>query len=79
MARLLKTTNQAKSHETAAMSVLAIVQARTSSSRLPGKVLLPIGTKPMVLYQLDRLQNCSRIDTVVLATSDQSSDDPLAV
>ncbi|MAU77326.1 MAG: glutamate-1-semialdehyde aminotransferase [Crocinitomicaceae bacterium] len=60
------------------MSVLAIVQARTSSSRLPGKVLLPIGTKPMVLYQLDRLQNCSRIDTVVLATSDQSSDDTLA-
>ena len=60
------------------MSVLAIVQARTSSSRLPGKVLLPIGTKPMVLYQLDRLQACNRIDRIVLATSDQSSDDTLA-
>lgn len=59
------------------MSVLAIVQARTSSSRLPGKVLLPIGTKPMVLYLLNRLQRSSGIDRLVLATSDQSSDDPL--
>ena len=41
------------------MTTLAIVQARTSSSRLPGKVLLPIGEKPMVLYQLERLQRCS--------------------
>jgi len=60
------------------MTVLAIVQARTSSSRLPGKVLLPIGKKPMVLYQLDRLQRCTRIDRVVLATSVHSSDDTLA-
>ena len=60
------------------MSTLAIVQARTSSSRLPGKVLLPIGTKPMVLYQLDRLKRCTRIDRVVLATSYHSSDDTLA-
>ena len=60
------------------MSTLAIVQARTSSSRLPGKVLLPIGTKPMVLYQLDRLHRSTRIDRVVLATSDHSSDDFLA-
>ena len=60
------------------MSTLAIVQARTSSSRLPSKVLLPIGTKPMVLYQLERLQRCTRLDRLVLATSDDSSDDLLA-
>jgi len=60
------------------MSTLAIVQARISSSRLPGKVLLPIGTKPMVLYQLDRLQRCTQIDRVVLATSVHRSDDTLA-
>ena len=53
------------------MTVIAIVQARTSSSRLPGKVMMPIGTKPMVLYQLDRLQRCTQIDRVVLATSVQ--------
>ena len=60
------------------MTTLAIVQARTSSSRLPGKVLLPIGDKPMVLYQLERLKRCRRIDRLVLATSDHSSDDTLA-
>ncbi len=60
------------------MTTLAIVQARTSSSRLPGKVLLPIGEKPMVLYQLERLKRCRRLDRLVLATSDHSSDDILA-
>ena len=59
------------------MTTLAIVQARTSSSRLPGKVLLPIGRKPMVLYQLERLQRCKRLDRLVLATSNHSSDDNL--
>ena len=60
------------------MCTLAIVQVRTSSSRLPSKVLLPIGAKPMVLYQLERLQRCTRLDRLVLATSDDSSDDFLA-
>ena len=60
------------------MSILAIVQARTSSSRLPEKVLLPIGIKPMVIYQLERLQRCTCLDRLVLATSAHSSDDRLA-
>lgn len=60
------------------MSTLAIVQARTSSSRLPGKVLTQIGAKPMVLYQLERLKRCTRVDRLVLATSDDISDDILA-
>ena len=48
-----------------------IVQARTSSSRLPGKVLQPT-VKPMVIYQLDRLKRCTRIDRVVLGFSHQT-------
>ncbi|WP_413295639.1 aminotransferase class III-fold pyridoxal phosphate-dependent enzyme [Synechococcus sp. MIT S9452] len=60
------------------MTILAIVQARTSSSRLPSKVLLPMGAKPMVVYQLERLKRCTRVDRLVLATSDDSSDDLLA-
>lgn len=60
------------------MTTLAIVQARTSSSRLPGKVLLPIGAKPMVLFQLERLRRCRRLDRLVLATSVHTSDDTLA-
>jgi glutamate-1-semialdehyde 2,1-aminomutase len=60
------------------MTTLAIVQARTSSSRLPGKVLLPIGGRAMVLHQLQRLRRCRRLDRLVVATSIHSSDDTLA-
>ena len=60
------------------MTTVAIVQARSSSSRLPGKVLLPIGAKPMILHQLQRLRRCRRLDRLVLATSDDNSDDTLA-
>ncbi len=59
------------------MTTLGIVQARTSSTRLPGKVLLPIGGVPMVVYQLERLRRCQSLDFLVLATSNHSSDDDL--
>jgi glutamate-1-semialdehyde 2,1-aminomutase len=59
------------------MTTLAILQARTSSSRLPGKVLLPLMGTPMILFQLDRLRRCNRIDRFVLATSKDPSDDGL--
>ncbi len=55
---------------------LVIVQARTTSTRLPRKVLLPIGDRPMVLHVLER---AARIGPpVVVATSSDPSDDELA-
>lgn len=57
--------------------VLAILQARVSSSRLPGKVLLPILGKPMLQHQLERLATAGMIDKLVVATSDWESDEPL--
>lgn len=60
------------------MSVVAILQARTSSSRLPGKVLLPIIGQPMILQQVDRLARCETLDRLVVATSRDESDDILA-
>lgn len=57
---------------------LAILQARTSSSRLPGKVLSPILGRPMILHQLDRLKRAKTLDGIVVATSDDPSDDALA-
>ncbi len=60
------------------INTIAILQARTSSSRLPGKVLLPIIGKPMILHQLDRVIRSSSIDKLVVATSVDSSDDNLA-
>ena len=59
------------------MNVLGILQARTSSSRLPGKVFLPILGKPMLALQLERLQRCSTLDKLIVATSDDVSDDAL--
>jgi spore coat polysaccharide biosynthesis protein SpsF len=58
--------------------ILAILQARTSSSRLPGKVLLPLAGAPMILRQIERVGRCARIDQLVVATSDDPSDDELA-
>lgn len=58
--------------------ILAIVQARVSSSRLPGKVLLPILDKPMLQLHLERLSRLNLADELIVATSDEVSDDPLA-
>ncbi len=58
--------------------ILCIVQARSSSSRLPGKVLKPILGKPMILHELERLRRSKRIDKIVLATSQDDSDNILA-
>lgn len=59
------------------MKVVATVQARTSSSRLPGKVLRPILGKPMLALQVERIQRSRLIDEVVIATSDKPQDDPI--
>ena len=55
--------------------ILGILQARSSSSRLPQKVLKPILSKPMLLHQIERIQNSKRIDKLVVATSNDKSDD----
>ena len=59
------------------MTTIAIVQARTSSSRLPGKVLMPIQGVPLILFQLERLRQCNHIDRLILAAS-KDRDDSLA-
>jgi spore coat polysaccharide biosynthesis protein SpsF len=56
---------------------IAILQARTSSSRLPNKVLEEISGVPMILRQIDRIAKAKRINKLIVATSDDSSDDAL--
>lgn len=48
------------------------------SSRLPGKVLLDLGGRPLVLQLLSRLARTTRIDEIVVATSESPTDDQLA-
>jgi spore coat polysaccharide biosynthesis protein SpsF len=56
---------------------LAILQARMSSSRLPGKVLEPILGTPLILRAIERISRAKELDGVILATSVDASDDPL--
>ena len=55
-----------------------IVAARTGSSRLPGKVLRPLGGRPMILFLLDRLRASRLAEMPVLATTTLPGDDELA-
>jgi spore coat polysaccharide biosynthesis protein SpsF len=57
--------------------ILAILQARSTSSRLPGKALLPLAGAPMILRQIERIRRSRRIDRLVVATSAEASDDQL--
>ena len=58
--------------------ILAILQARTTSTRLPGKVLLPLAGAPSMQRQIERIGRSELIDRLVVATSTDPSDDPVA-
>ena len=60
------------------MKIVAIVQARMGSSRLPGKVLKLINGIPVIELLLLRLSKSKLIDQIVLATSNTDTDIPLA-
>lgn len=55
--------------------IVVIVQARMSSSRLPGKVLLPVLGRPLLVRMIERLQQCQTPFTTVVATSTDPADD----
>lgn len=57
--------------------MLAILQARTSSTRLPGKVLKRILGRPMLWHHIERIKKAANLDDIVVATSDQSEDDAI--
>lgn len=57
--------------------ILAILQARMSSTRLPGKVLMDMLGEPMMMRQIERISRSRRIDRLVVATSDSPSDDAI--
>lgn len=58
--------------------VVAVVQARMTSSRLPGKVLEDLGGEPVLRRVLGRLAGAVEVQEVVVATSDDPSDDAVA-
>ena len=57
--------------------VTAIIQARMSSTRLPGKVLLKVMGRSLLSYQIERLRFSKMIDKIIIATSVNREDDPI--
>lgn len=60
------------------MKVVATIEARTGSSRLPKKVLKPILGEPMLARIIERVKRSRRIDEVVVATTDRDEDGVIA-
>ncbi len=60
------------------MRIVCFIEARMRSTRLPGKVLLPILGKPMLALMIERLRRARTIDDIVIATVDDPADDPIA-
>src|SRR5215471_19496264 len=58
--------------------MFALIQARMSSRRLPGKVLMEVGGRPMLAWLVERLRCCARLSGFAIATSTDRSDDSIA-
>jgi len=59
------------------MNIVAIVQARMGSTRLPGKVLMDLGGKTVLARVVSRLRRTTRVDQIVVATTDSAADDAI--
>lgn len=59
------------------MKTVVIVQARMTSSRLPGKILLPVLGKPLLEHQIERLRRFRLADEIVIATTINADDQPI--
>jgi len=60
------------------MTTVAVIQARTGSTRFPGKVLAPLLGRPMLAHVVERVALATLVDRVVVATTDRAVDDPVA-
>ncbi|SOC16699.1 cytidylyltransferase domain-containing protein [Thalassospira xiamenensis] len=59
------------------MKIFATIEARMNSSRLPGKVMMPVLNRPMIGYLIDRLKAVPSLDGIVLATTTNEVDNIL--
>ena len=56
----------------------AVLQARMTCTRMPGKVMAPLAGEPMIWRQIERLRRCRGLSRIIVATSTETSDDALA-
>jgi len=58
--------------------IVATIEARMTSSRLPGKVLMPCLGRPMLELMIERVRRVSLLDGIVICTTTNAADDPIA-
>lgn len=56
------------------MKIVAIIQARMGSTRLPGKTLMPLAGKPMLVRVVERVSRAKQLDDLVVATTESPMD-----
>ncbi len=59
------------------MKIVGTIEARMGSTRLPGKVLLPLGGKPVLERLIERVSRSRYLDKIVVATTTKDSDQPI--
>lgn len=60
------------------MKTVAIIQARMGSTRLPGKVMLPLDGSHILTHDIQRVRKADTVDEVIVATSRKTADDIVA-
>ncbi|MBJ7596050.1 MAG: glycosyltransferase family protein [Candidatus Dormibacteraeota bacterium] len=60
------------------MTTVAVIQARTGSTRFPGKVLADLCGRPMLAHVIERVSLARTVDRVVVATTEEAEDDAVA-
>ena len=61
------------------MKTAAIIQARTGSTRLPGKVVMELNGKPILQWVVERLKKSRKINQICVATTTESRDDQVCI
>src|SRR3954465_2320714 len=59
------------------MKVVAIIQARMNSTRLPGKILYKVLDQTLLEYQIERVKRVPLIDQIIVATTTNPGDEPI--
>ena len=59
------------------MKTVATIEARMTSTRLPGKVLMPVMGKQMLEYMIERVRRVSELDEIIVATTINDTDQPI--
>ena len=58
--------------------VVAVIQARMGSTRLPGKVLADIAGEPLLAWTIGGVRAIPSVSQIVVATTEEPADDPVA-